>query len=501
MKEKKVTIREVAELAGVSISSVSRYLADPKSIQPLAAYNIKNAINELQYEPNMFARNLKRGQTQIVGLIVPHMEYFFGKICHVVSDYFFERKYITYICESDSEREKELFYVQELLNQRAAGIIIAPSGQNTPYLQGVTKNYKNMIAIDRQEDIGCDMVLENHRDNAYHLISWLLKNKPCSRIMMLFGWSDSFNTRMCLAGANQALEEAGRDGSRVIKIFTARKIEVVMDALKQLNSVLEDGERPVIIGFGTDIVEYIAMGIHQLYPEWIGNVDIAGFAMGGTKEKLGMDCSLVVTPGLYAVLAERGFFPKEDLEPLRHIGSHLQGHPNMNDTPGVDMSTGSLGQGISAAVGMAVAAKHWGDTYRTYALLGDGESEEGQVWEAAMFAGNQQLDNLCVIVDHNGLQIDGPVEEVNDPMPLADKFRAFKFHVVELADGNDFDQIRAAFAEARATKGQPTAIIAETTKGKGVSFMENQVGWHGKAPNDEQFEQAMAELTAAGEEL
>ena len=184
-------------------------------------------------------------------------------------------------------------------------------------------------------------------------------------------------------------------------------------------------------------------------------------------------------PGLYAVLAERGFFPKEDLETLRHIGSHLQGHPNMNDTPGVDMSTGSLGQGISAAVGMAVAAKHWGDTYRTYALLGDGESEEGQVWEAAMFAGNQQLDNLCVIVDHNG----------------------FKFHVVELADGNDFDQIRAAFAEARATKGQPTAIIAETTKGKGVSFMENQVGWHGKAPNDEQFEQAMAELTAAGEEL
>ena len=206
-------------------------------------------------------------------------------------------------------------------------------------------------------------------------------------------------------------------------------------------------------------------------------------------------------PGLYAVLAERGFFPKEDLETLRHIGSHLQGHPNMNDTPGVDMSTGSLGQGISAAVGMAVAAKHWGDTYRTYALLGDGESEEGQVWEAAMFAGNQQLDNLCVIVDHNGLQIDGPVEEVNDPMPLADKFRAFKFHVVELADGNDFGQIRAAFAEARATKGQPTAIIAETMKGKGVSFMENQVGWHGKAPNDEQFEQAMAELTAAGEEL
>ena len=206
-------------------------------------------------------------------------------------------------------------------------------------------------------------------------------------------------------------------------------------------------------------------------------------------------------PGLYSVLANRGYFPVEELETLRHIGSRLQGHPNMNDTPGVDMSTGSLGQGISAAVGMALAAKHWGDSYRVYTLLGDGECEEGQVWEAAMFAGNHQLDNLCVIVDHNGLQIDGPVEEVNDPMPLADKFRAFKFHVVELADGNDFDQIRAAFAEARATKGQPTAIIAETMKGKGVSFMENQVGWHGKAPNDEQFEQAMAELAAAGEEL
>ena len=207
------------------------------------------------------------------------------------------------------------------------------------------------------------------------------------------------------------------------------------------------------------------------------------------------------TPALYAVLALKGYFPVEDCKLFRSIKDHYSGHPDMKHVPGVDMSTGSLGQGLSAAVGMAVAAKHWGDDYRTYALLGDGESEEGQVWEAAMFAGNQQLDNLCVIVDHNGLQIDGPVEEVNDPMPLADKFRAFKFHVVELADGNDFDQIRAAFAEARATKGQPTAIIAETLKGKGVSFMENQVGWHGKAPNDEQFEQAMAELTAAGEEL
>ncbi len=206
-------------------------------------------------------------------------------------------------------------------------------------------------------------------------------------------------------------------------------------------------------------------------------------------------------PGLYSVLANRGYFPVEELETLRHIGSRLQGHPNMNDTPGIDMSTGSLGQGISAAVGMALAAKHWGDGYRVYTLLGDGECEEGQVWEAAMFAGNHALDNLVAVVDHNGLQIDGTIDEVNSAMPLADKFRAFKWHVIELADGNDMAQIAAAFAEARKVSDSPVAIIAETVKGKGVSFMENQVGWHGKAPNDEQFEQAMAELAAAGEEL
>ena len=206
-------------------------------------------------------------------------------------------------------------------------------------------------------------------------------------------------------------------------------------------------------------------------------------------------------PALYSVLANRGFFPVEELETLRHIGSRLQGHPNMNDTPGVDMSTGSLGQGVSAAVGMALAAKHWGCDYRTYAILGDGEIEEGQVWEAAMFAADKGLDNICFVVDHNGLQIDGSIEEVNSAMPIAEKFRAFKFNVIELADGNDMAQIRAAFEAARAHKGEPTCIVAETVKGKGVSYMENQVGWHGKAPNDEQYEQAMAELEAAGKEL
>ena len=206
-------------------------------------------------------------------------------------------------------------------------------------------------------------------------------------------------------------------------------------------------------------------------------------------------------PGLYATLAEKGYFPREDLTTLRHIGSHLQGHPNMNDTPGIDMSTGSLGQGVSVAVGMALSAKMFGDDYRVYTLLGDGEIEEGQVWEAAMLAGNHKLDNLVVIVDNNNLQIDGTIEEVNAAYPIDEKFRAFNFHVVSVADGNDFDQLRAAFAEARATKGAPTAIICKTVKGKGVSFMEDQVGWHGKAPNDEQYEQAMAELEKAGEAL
>ncbi|SFO59841.1 MULTISPECIES: transketolase [Pseudobutyrivibrio] len=205
-------------------------------------------------------------------------------------------------------------------------------------------------------------------------------------------------------------------------------------------------------------------------------------------------------PGLYATLAQRGFFPVEDLKGLRSIGSHLQGHPCVQHTPGIDASSGSLGQGISVATGMALSAKLSNESYRVYTLLGDGEIQEGQVWEAAMFAAAKKLDNLCVIVDNNGLQIDGRIEDVNSPYPIPDKFRAFNFHVVEVADGNDFDQLRAAFKEARETKGQPTAIIMKTVKGKGVSFMENQVGWHGKAPNDEEYAIAMEELKKAGEE-
>ena len=206
-------------------------------------------------------------------------------------------------------------------------------------------------------------------------------------------------------------------------------------------------------------------------------------------------------PGLYSTLAQRGYFPVEDLKTLRHLGSYLQGHPDMKHIPGVEMSSGSLGQGISAAVGMALSAKLSNDSYRVYTLLGDGEIQEGQVWEAAMFAGFRKLDNLVVIVDNNGLQIDGPVDQVCSPYPIVDKFKAFNFHVIDLKDGNDMDQIAAAFAEAKATKGMPTAIIAHTVKGKGVSFMENQVGWHGKAPNDEEYAIAMADLEKVGEAL
>ena len=205
-------------------------------------------------------------------------------------------------------------------------------------------------------------------------------------------------------------------------------------------------------------------------------------------------------PGLYSTLANRGYFPVKDLETLRHTGSYLQGHPDMKHIPGVDMSSGSLGQGISAAVGMAIAGKLDNADYRVYTLLGDGEIQEGQVWEASMLAAHRKLDNLVVIVDNNNLQIDGEITEVNSPYPIDKKFEAFNFHVINI-DGNDFDQIDAAFKEAKTVKGQPTAIIAKTVKGKGVSFMENQVGWHGKAPNDEEYKIAMEELEKAGEAL
>ena len=205
-------------------------------------------------------------------------------------------------------------------------------------------------------------------------------------------------------------------------------------------------------------------------------------------------------PGLYSTLAHRGFFPVEDLPTLRHIDSYLQGHPNMNTVPGVDMSTGSLGQGISVAVGMALGMKHQGKAQRVYTLLGDGEIQEGQVWEACMAAAHYKLDNLVVIVDNNGLQIDGKVSDVMSPYPIVDKLVAFGLHTIAI-DGHDFDQIEAAMNEAKTVKGKPTAIVMKTTKGKNVSFMENNAGWHGKAPNDAEREQAISELNAILAEL
>lgn len=206
-------------------------------------------------------------------------------------------------------------------------------------------------------------------------------------------------------------------------------------------------------------------------------------------------------PGYYSALAHRGYFPVEDLLTLRKLGSYLQGHPDMKHIPGVDMSSGSLGQGISAAVGMALSAKLTNEDYRVFTLLGDGEIQEGQVWEAAMFAGHRKLDNLVVIVDNNGLQIDGKVEDVCSPYPIDMKFEAFNFHVIRVENGNDMDQLAAAFAEARTVKGMPVAIVMKTVKGKGVSFMENNAGWHGKAPNDEEYAIAMADLEKVGEAL
>ena len=206
------------------------------------------------------------------------------------------------------------------------------------------------------------------------------------------------------------------------------------------------------------------------------------------------------TPGLYATLANRGFFPVEDLPTFRHIDSYLQGHPNMNMVPGVDMSTGSLGQGISVAVGMAKGAKYTGKTNRVYTLLGDGEIQEGQVWEACMAAAHYDLDNLCIVVDNNGLQIDGDIAKVMSPYPIVDKLTAFGFHTIAI-DGHDFDAIEAALNEAKTVKGKPTAIVMKTVKGKDVSFMENDAGWHGKAPNDAEYAQAMGELKALLNEL
>lgn len=239
-----------------------------------------------------------------------------------------------------------------------------------------------------------------------------------------------------------------------------------------------------------DLVTYLYFEEMNVDPENPGKADRDRFVLSKGH----------IAPALYSALAMKGYFPEEELLKLRKTGEMLQGHPDMKGTPGVDMSAGSLGQGISVAVGMALSARLSGEDYRVYTLLGDGEIQEGQVWEAAMFAGHRKLDNLVVIVDNNDLQIDGSVADVCSPYPIEDKLKAFHFHVITI-DGHDFDAIAAAFSEARQTKGMPTAIVAKTVKGKGVSFMENQASWHGAAPNDEQYAVAMEDLEKAGEAL
>ena len=263
---------------------------------------------------------------------------------------------------------------------------------------------------------------------------------------------------------------------------TAAKVRLgVLEGVHAANSGHPGGSLSI-----SDIMTYlyfVEMNVDPKNPKW-DDRDRLVLSKGHTA------------PALYSALALKGFFDPAEIAKLRQVDSFLQGHPDMKGTPGVDMSTGSLGLGISAACGMALAAKIDGKDYRTYTIVGDGESQEGQVWEAAMFAAHYKLDNLCVIIDWNGLQIDGPVAEVMNPTPHDTKLEAFGFHVISI-DGHDFDQIAAAFEEAKTVKGKPTAIIAKTVKGKGVSFMENQVGWHGSAPNDEQYEKAVAEIKAS----
>ena len=282
-------------------------------------------------------------------------------------------------------------------------------------------------------------------------------------------------------------------------IFPINKTEVIMDAKikKELQKTACKVRMGVIEGTYnaksghpggslsiSDLLTYLYFDRMNIDPKSPDNADRDRFVLSKGH----------TAPALYAVLAQKGFFPEEELKSLRHIGAMLQGHPCIH-TPGIDMSSGSLGQGISAACGMALAGKLDGKSYRVYTVLGDGEIEEGQVWEAAMFAAHYKLDNLIAVVDNNGLQIDGPVTEVCSPEPITDKFAAFGWHVITM-DAHDFDSIEAAFAEADTVKGQPVAIIQKSVKGKGVSFMENQVGWHGAAPNKEQYEQAMSELRA-----
>jgi DNA-binding LacI/PurR family transcriptional regulator len=291
---KKITIRDVARMAGVSISSVSRYLADPKTVLPLAAYNIRNAVLELGYEPNLFARNLKRGYSNTVGIVVPHMEFFFSKACAAMGDFFYERKYVTFICESANDPAKERFYVQELLSHKVAGLIIAPGGLNTDYLREIAKKHKNMVILDRNEDIGCAVVAADHEENAYRLLSFVLENRPCDRIGLLLGQEAAYSTRACRRGVERAMADHKTDPSRVRMFFGCRKMENVSRAVGELCRNPKGNTRPSVVAFAVNFLEYAVMSLNRLGPGALKKVDLAGFALQNSMDMLGINCPCVI---------------------------------------------------------------------------------------------------------------------------------------------------------------------------------------------------------------
>lgn len=291
---KKVTIREVAALAGVSISSVSRYLANPTSVQPSSAYKIKMAITDLNYEPCSAAQNLKRVRSNIVGLIVPNTRDFFGTVASLITDFFFQRDLMAILCVTGGDEEKERYFIQEMIKQKAAGIIIAPVGKNTDYLTRISQTYRNIVVIDRQEEFGRDIVMENHLNNAYYLVAHQLQKEKYDHILFLHGYRGSCSTRMCTQGSQKAMEEAGYTEEDVDRIIVDGKMDRVQDALACLMQYVAPEKRLLLVAFGNDVLEYSVMGLQKQYPRWKHYCDICGFALPGVKEKLGLNCSLVI---------------------------------------------------------------------------------------------------------------------------------------------------------------------------------------------------------------
>lgn len=303
-QQKRTTIREVAARAEVSISTVSRYLSDPTSVQPFLAYRIKDAIKELEYVPNTFARNLRRGSSMAVGVVVPNLEFFFGKSCRAISDYFYNQNYVTFICESDNEAQKEQFFIQQLIEQQVAGIIVATCGYNTMFLQQVHQQYKNLVMLDRAENIGCDIVTENHEENAFRLTQFVLANNQCDSLELLLGKEVGVNTKLCIKGVERALSQAtDRPKPKVYIHYGCRREDLLAEVVQQVHQRLDKG-RPTFVGFEPDFVEQAVINMNRLDAGMIDRVDIAGCAMRNTMDKLGMKFPCVVrNPELVGIKA------------------------------------------------------------------------------------------------------------------------------------------------------------------------------------------------------